>query len=59
MVKLANWPQSLRPFNQIINADIVFEYYIGHQTNHLLALFYGSDASAVGPLAPGRVVDAR
>jgi len=59
MVKLANWPQSLRPFNQIINADIVFEYYIGHQTNHLLALFYGSNASAVGPLAPGRVVDAR
>ena len=59
MVKLANWPQSLRPFNQILNADMVFEYYIGHQTNHLLALFYGGEASAVGPLAPGRVVDAR
>ncbi|HQJ32313.1 MAG TPA: DUF3048 C-terminal domain-containing protein [Anaerolineaceae bacterium] len=59
MVKLANWPQSLRPFNQIINADLVFEYYIGHQTNQLLALFYGGDADAVGPLAPGRVVDAR
>lgn len=59
MVKLANWPQSLRPFNQIINADMVFEYYIGHQMNHLLALYYGADASAVGPLAPGRVVDAR
>ncbi len=59
MVKLANWPQSLRPFNQINKADIVFEYYIGHQTNHLLALFYGGNAQAVGPLAPGRVVDAR
>lgn len=59
MVKLANWPQSLRPVNQIMNADIVFEYYIGHQTNHLLALFYGGDASAVGPLAPGRLADAR
>ncbi len=59
MVKLANWPQSLRPFNQIINADMVFEYYIGHQMNHLLALYYGADANAVGPLAPGRVVDAR
>ena len=59
MVKLANWPQSLRPFNQIIDADMVFEYFIGYQINHLLALFYGGDAAAVGPLAPGRVVDAR
>lgn len=59
MVKLANWPQSLRPFNQITKADIVFEYYIGHQTNHLLAVFYGGNAAAVGPLAPGRLVDAR
>lgn len=59
LVKLANWPQSLRPFNQVINADMVFEYYIGHQTNHLLALYYGGNASAAGPLAPGRVVDAR
>ncbi len=59
MVKLANWPQSLRPANQITHADIVFEYYIGHQMNHLLALFYGGDAVAAGPLAPGRVVDAR
>ncbi len=59
MVKLANWPQSLRPFNQIIDADMVFEYFIGYQTNHILALYYGGDADAVGPLAPGRVVDAR
>lgn len=59
MVKLANWPQSLRPFNQILKADIVFEYFIGHQTNHILALFYGGNAEAVGPLAPGRLVDAR
>ena len=59
LVKLANWPRSLRPFNQIINADLVFEYYNGHQTNHLLALFYTNDATAVGPLAPGRLIDAR
>lgn len=59
MVKLANWPQSLRPFNQIVDADMVFEYFIGYQMNHLLALYYGGNASAVGPLAPGRVVDAR
>ena len=59
MVKLAAWPRSLRPFNQINQADLVLEYYNGHQTNHLLALFYTSDATAVGPLAPGRLLDAR
>ena len=59
MVKLANWPRNLRPSNQIVNADLVFEYYNGHQTNHLAALYYTNDASAVGPLAPGRLVDAR
>ncbi len=59
MVKLDNWPQNLRPFNQVLDADLVFEYYIGHQMNQILALFYGGDASAVGPLAPGQLVDAR
>ena len=59
LVKLDNWPQNLRPFNQVLDADLVFEYYIGHQMNQILALFYGGDASAVGPLAPGQLVDAR
>ena len=59
LVKLDNWPQNLRPFNQVLDADLVFEYYVGHQMNQILALFYGGDASAVGPLAPGQLVDAR
>lgn len=59
ILKIANWPQSLRPANELIYADIIFEYFIGHQTNHLMALYYGSDARAAGPLAPGRVIDAR
>ena len=59
MVKLDNWPQNLRPFNQVLDADLVFEYYVGHQMNQILALFYGGDASSVGPLAPGQLVDAR
>jgi hypothetical protein len=59
MVKLANWPRNLRPSNQIINADLVFEYYNGHQTNHLLALYYTGSADKAGPLAPGRLIDAR
>jgi len=59
LVKLLNWPRSQRPLSQINQADLVFEYYAGHQTNQLAALFYSSDADQIGPLAPGRLVDAR
>jgi hypothetical protein len=59
LVKLLNWPRSVRPFSQINQADVVFEYYTGGQTNQLLALFYSQDADSVGPLGPGRLVDAR
>ena len=59
LVKLLNWPRSVRPFSQINQADIIFEYYAGVQTNQLLALFYTNNADSVGPLGPGRLVDAR
>jgi len=59
LIKLLNWPRSVRPFSQINQADVVFEYYTGGQTNQLLALFYSQDADSVGPLGPGRLVDAR
>ncbi len=59
MVKLANWPRSLRPAAGLNQADVVFEYYIGHQMNHFLALFHASDSISVAPLAPARLMDAR
>ncbi|MGI6250016.1 MAG: DUF3048 C-terminal domain-containing protein [Anaerolineaceae bacterium] len=59
LVKLANWPQELRPANGLLQADNVFEYYIGAQQNHLLALFYGTDGEKIGPLAPVRIPDVR
>ena len=59
LVKLLNWPRSVRPFSQINQADIIFEYYTGAQTNQLLALFYTNDADSVGALGPGRLVDTR
>lgn len=59
LVKIANWPQGLRPAAGLNQADLVFEYYIGAQTNHFLAVYYGQDAEQVGPLAPARMVDAR
>ncbi len=59
LVKLLNWPRSVRPFTQINQADIVFEYYTGAQTNQLLALYYSNQPDSVGPLGPGRLLDAR
>ena len=59
LVKLLNWPRSVRPLSQINQADIVFEYYTGGQTNQLLALYYGNDVDLVGPLGPGKLVDTR
>lgn len=59
LVKIANWPQNLRPAAGLNQADLVFEYYIGHQMNHFLAVYFGNEAEQVGPLAPARMVDSR
>lgn len=59
LVKLLNWPRSVRPLSKINQADIVFEYYAGGQTNQLLALYYTNDPDSVGPLGPGQLIDAR
>lgn len=57
LIKMANWPETLRPSSGLNQADMVFEYYIGHQMNHLLALFSSTDADVVGPMAPARPLD--
>lgn len=59
LVKLANWPEQLRLVASLNQADLVFEYYIGHQMNHFLALFHGQEGTSIGPLAPARIMDAR
>ncbi len=59
MVKLANWPRDERPQAGLSQADLVFETYIGNQMNQFLALYYGEDSEAVGPVRSGRLVDAQ
>ena len=59
LVKLANWPQELRPQAGLNAADIVFEYFIGAQSNHLAALYFSHSPEAVAPLAPARAPDTR
>lgn len=59
LVKIGNWPESLRPADGLNKADMVFEYYNDDFTNQILALYYGDDHPHVGPLVEGRVIDAR
>ena len=59
MVKVSNWPREGRPHAGLSSADLVFEYYIGYQMNRFLAVYYGGNASAVGPIRSGRLVDAQ
>ncbi len=57
MIKVANFPAYGRPHAGLSSADIVFDYYTGEGANRFIALFYGTDATKVGPVRSGRMVD--
>jgi hypothetical protein len=57
MIKVSNYPREGRPHAGLSFADIVFDYYTGEGSNRFLALFYGQDATQVGPIRSGRLVD--
>ncbi len=57
MIKVSNYPAFLRPHSGLSYADIVWEYYIGVGMTRFLALYYGQDASKVGPVRSGRLID--
>lgn len=56
-VKVANYPRSGRPHAGLSSADLVFEYYIGYGDNRFMAVYYGDNASKIGPVRSGRLVD--
>ena len=58
LIKVSNLPRSVRPQWGLSLADIVFEYYTEEGTTRFAALFYGNDASMVGPIRSGRFIDA-
>jgi hypothetical protein len=59
MVKISNYPRTGRPHAGLSFADLVFEYYIGYGLNRFAAIYLGKDASQVGPIRSGRLVDAQ
>lgn len=59
MIKVSNWPVSVRPQSGLSAADLVFEYYIGSGMNRFLGLFYSQDTAKVGSVRSGRLIDAQ
>jgi hypothetical protein len=56
-IKISNYPREIRPQYGLNLADVVFEYYIEWFDTRFIAVFYGHDASQVGPVRSGRYFD--
>ncbi len=57
MIKVSNFPREGRPHAGLSFADIVFDYYTGEGANRFIALYYGQDATQIGPVRSARLVD--
>jgi hypothetical protein len=57
VVKVTNFPRSVRPQWGLSLADHVYEYYIGDSMSRFIGIFYGKDASQVGPIRSARLFD--
>jgi hypothetical protein len=57
VIKVTNFPRSVRPQWGLSLADHVYEYYIADQMTRFVGVFYGKDASRVGPVRSARLFD--
>ena len=58
IVKISNYPHSVRPQWGLSLADNVFEYYLEDGLTRFAAVFYSNNAAKVGPIRSGRIFDA-
>jgi hypothetical protein len=58
VIKVTNFPRSVRPQWGLSLADHVYEYYIADAMSRFVGVFYGYDASRVGPIRSARLFDA-
>ncbi len=56
-IKVTNFPRSVRPQYGLTLADHVYEYYLENLITRFIGVFYGNDASRVGPVRSGRFFD--
>ncbi|NTV37202.1 MAG: DUF3048 domain-containing protein [Anaerolineaceae bacterium] len=57
IIKVQNLPRDDRPQAGLSKADIVYEYYTEVGTTRFAAIFYGQDATKVGPVRSARHFD--
>lgn len=57
VVKITNYPRTVRPQSGLSKADLVYEYYMERGVPRFIAVFYGEDAEKVGPVRSGRLFD--
>lgn len=57
-IKISNFPRDVRPQWGLTAADHVYEYYLEFGLTRFLGIFYGQDASQVGPVRSARLFDA-
>lgn len=58
-VKISIYPRAIRPQWGLSLADLVFEYYHEGGLTRFHAIYYGNDASMLGPIRSARVFDAQ
>lgn len=57
VVKVTNYPRSVRPQSGLSRADHVYEYYMERGVSRFIAVFYGQEAEKIGPVRSGRFFD--
>jgi hypothetical protein len=57
VVKVTNFPRSVRPQSGLSRADNVFEYYLETGLTRFIGIFYGNDVPQAGPVRSGRFFD--
>jgi hypothetical protein len=57
-IKVENIPRTDRPQFGLSLADLVYEYYTEEGASRFIAVYYGQDASRVGPIRSARFFDA-
>ncbi|MDI6695892.1 MAG: DUF3048 domain-containing protein [Anaerolineales bacterium] len=57
VIKITNFPRSVRPQWGLNAADHVYEYYLEDELTRFVGVFYGQDAERVGPIRSARPFD--
>jgi Protein of unknown function (DUF3048) N-terminal domain/Protein of unknown function (DUF3048) C-terminal domain len=57
VIKITNFPRSVRPQWGLSLADHVYEYFLEDELTRFVGVYYGQDASRVGPIRSARPFD--